>query len=70
MFYLFRDPHGIKYYFRAWRNDNGETGTLRRDCVELNPVEAERLMILQEINQTLADDARRFRTRLRKGRNR
>jgi hypothetical protein len=70
-YYLFRHCCGTKYYFRVWDNDDGDGSvTERRDCIELSPVEAERLLILQEVSQTVADDARRFRAknRVRKSR--
>jgi hypothetical protein len=66
MYYLFRDPRGTKYYFRAWRNGHGEHSPVSRECALLNPEEAFRLLILQEVNQVMADDVRRYRTRNRK----
>lgn len=66
-FYLFRDRRQAKYYFRVWPNDEGEScGKQRFDCIVLNPVEAMRLLILQEVGSQLADDVREYRAKKRK----
>ena len=63
-FYLFRNRRKAKYYFRAWPIAEGNCrSSTDFDCVILNPVEAMRLLILQEVDPKLAEDVRRCRAK-------
>jgi len=66
-FYLYRDRRKAKYYFRVWSIADGEShSSTDFDCIILNPIEAMRLLVLQEVDQKMADDVRQYQAKKRK----